>query len=117
MCIIADMQKVIISTDLSLSIHQVWELLSNTNHYSRFIAYQLYVEPVGELEEGMDWYDITTILWIPLKINHTVTVFKKHKQLTNSLSFPFNGWMIQDFLGFFINKKRWKNIDTDTGYF
>ena len=52
-----------------------------------------------EIKEGAIYYDVTTLLWIPIKIKHIVTKIKPYEELGLFLTLPFVGrmWFTLDF--------------------
>ena len=50
-----------------------------------------------QIKEGAVYHDITTLLWIPLKIKHVVIKMDPHKEFHTFVPLPFGGKMWHKF--------------------
>jgi hypothetical protein len=79
-----------------LSLDKAWKLLTDIEKYPQRIKYVKKVV-VHDTGVGSQWDDITTILWIPLKMPHTVISSKKNREYSFEVPLLFGGIMKQKY--------------------
>jgi ribosome-associated toxin RatA of RatAB toxin-antitoxin module len=80
----------------NISIEKAWQIVTDIEKYPQRVKYVKKVEIYG-IGEGSQWDDITQILWIPIKIRHTVTSAIKNKEYEFSIRLYFGGTMKQKY--------------------
>lgn len=75
-----------------LSKEAMFDKIFHIERYPQWVKYckKIYV---NEIKEGATFEDITTILWIPMKINHTILSIKKNKEIIFFMNLPGGGKM------------------------
>ena len=89
------MIKVSIEKKLNLSTEATWSLLTNIEEYPRYVRYVRSVEISGPLKEGKEWFDWTSIVWIPMRVKHKTTKMIKNRKLAYEVPLPLGGKMFQ----------------------
>ena len=85
------MLQVHYETEIHAPVEEVWKLFCDIQNYTKHIAYVQKVVDAEEFKEGVLWYDITTVLWVPLKVYHRITTIGK-----NYLRFDLSGFGIKE---------------------
>lgn len=80
------MSQVCYETELQVPQKEIWKLFCDIPSYKKHVAFVQKVVAPKEFKEGMVWYDITTVLWIPLKVYHRITTIED-----NYLRFDLSG--------------------------
>lgn len=80
----------------NISIEKAWEIVTDIKKYPQKVKYVKKVEVYG-VGEGSQWDDITQILWIPIKIRHTVTSVIKNREYVFAIRLYFGGVMKQKY--------------------
>lgn len=75
-----------------------WSIIEDVNSYPGLVGFVKKAKLLGSFEKGSSWYDITSILWVPLKIVHRITALEKGKRVDYYISLPFGGWMLEKIL-------------------
>jgi uncharacterized protein YndB with AHSA1/START domain len=83
-------RRVVIERDLRTAIDVVWDKVTDLDEYPRYFKYIARVEKT-EMKVGETWRDWTNIVFLPMKIEHTVTRLIPHAQLDFTFSTPFGG--------------------------
>lgn len=92
------MQKLIVSgRSTSISLDTAWELITDIKNYPKRIMFVKKVKIYG-LGKGSQWDDLTTILWFPLKMRHTITSFKKNAEYSFYIPIQTGGFMKQKYI-------------------
>lgn len=81
----------------NLSLEKAWELITDIEKYPQRVRYVKKVKVRGA-GVGSQWEDLTTILWIPIKMQHTITSFKKNKEYGFTIPLSFGGIMKQNYI-------------------
>ncbi len=81
----------------NITLEKAWEFLTDIEKYPQRVKYLKKVKIYGT-GKGSRWDDITTILWIPLKMRHTVTAYEKYHHYCFELPLFFGGTMKQEYL-------------------
>jgi ribosome-associated toxin RatA of RatAB toxin-antitoxin module len=67
----------------------VWQLMSNVDNYYKYIKYCHKSKLVGNFQEGSSWYDWSTVMFLPLKINHKIVNIVPNKKIVYLISSQF----------------------------
>lgn len=91
-------RRVIREETLQMSCKEFWCAISDVKNLPLWAKFVTKSQAGGPLEEGSIYSDITTILWIPLKIKHIVKDIKKEERITLELPLFFGGMMWENFV-------------------
>lgn len=80
-----------------ISLENAWNLITDIEKYPQRVKYVKKVKVYGR-GVGAFWEDITSILWIPIKIQHTITAYKKNKEYSFTIPLSFGGRMTQKYM-------------------
>ena len=80
----------------NMTLEEAWKMLSDIQKYNQRVKFVRKVTLYTNTK-GTYWDDITTILWIPLKIKHKITSMKKNQKICYDTKLPLNGFMKQNF--------------------
>lgn len=78
------------------AIDEVWDLLTDVEKYPQRVRYVKQVKVYGR-GEGSRWDDTTTILWVPMKMKHTVISLRKNKEYSFEIPLYPGGGMRQKY--------------------
>lgn len=111
------MIKVSVDQKLNIPLNSLWDLLTNIKIYPKNVKYVKSVKISGPLKVGKEWEDITTILWIPMRVKHITTEVVENKKLSLEVPLPFGGKMLQsvNLEGGNQNCRIWGGINFDLG--
>ncbi len=90
----------------NISLEKAWDLITDIEKFPQRVKYVKKVRVFGT-GVGSEWDDITTILWIPMRMRHTVKSFDKNKEYSFIIRFLSNGHMEQKYA---ISQKDGKSI-------
>lgn len=82
------MRKLAFEYQTKEPINKIWSLLSNVNNYHLHIKYCLRSGLIGNFQEGASWYDWSTVVYVPLKINHKIIKIVPHKKIEYKIELP-----------------------------
>ncbi len=82
----------------TLSQKDVWKIMTTIEDYPQWCKFckKMLIDDTN-LKEGTIFHDITTLLWIPLKIKHIVTKIEPYEKLHYLLELPRGGKMWHKF--------------------
>jgi len=111
------MIKVSVDQKLNIPLNSLWDLLTNIKIYPKNVKYVKSVKISGPLKVGKEWEDITTILWIPMRVKHVTAEVVRNKKLSLEVLLPFGGKMLQsvNLEGDNQNCRIWGGINFDLG--
>ncbi len=89
------MRKVSVSETVRLPVSDVWSLITNLDLYPKFVKFVKSVSYSKKLQKGSGFHDVTTIMWVPIRVHHHVEVFEVNKTLGFYVKMLFNGFMRQ----------------------
>lgn len=93
------MRKVKILVKTEEPINEIWDLIIDVKNWNKLIKFVQKISIKDSVGEGVKFYDITGILWIPTKIEHKILVIQKYKKFQMEASMPLNtGKMLQTIL-------------------
>jgi len=87
----------IIKKTTGISISEFNSFLTSVERYPEYVPYLQKVIIKEKIAEGSVWFDITKILWIPMKFKHTTLEFEKKKKMSFQVHIPFGGRMEQSY--------------------
>ncbi len=90
------MRKVIVKSQLSLSQEEIWKLITDIKNYPTYIKYCLKAKGPEPIKKGDWWWDWTTIMVLPLKINHQVVELNPNNYLKFLVPLFFVGNLTQE---------------------
>ena len=74
----------------------MWNRMVTIKDYPEWVKFCKNVM-VTNVEEGAIFYDVTTLLWIPLRIKHVITKLNPYEELCYFLTLPGGGKMWNTF--------------------
>jgi hypothetical protein len=80
----------------TLSQKDLWAIMTKIEDYPKWCKFCKSMV-ITEFEEGAVFYDVTTLLWIPIKIEHVITKIKPYEELHFFLTLPRGGKMWHKF--------------------
>ncbi len=80
----------------NIPLQRAWDIITDIEKYPQRVKYVKKVKMFGE-GVGSEWDDITTILWIPMRMRHKVSSFNKNKEYSFIIHFLANGYMEQKY--------------------
>jgi uncharacterized protein YndB with AHSA1/START domain len=83
-------RQVIIERELATTVDVVWAKVTDLDEYPRYFKYITRAEKT-EMKVGGTWHDWTNIVFLPMKIEHSVTRLDPRQQLDFAFSTPFGG--------------------------
>jgi len=75
----------------------LWKRVANLEKYPKQVKYCKAIF-ITEIKEGAVFHDITTLLWIPLKIKHIILKLDPYKEIKFLLPLPGGGKMWHTFM-------------------
>src|SRR5579862_9534631 len=75
---------------------ELWLAIADLEKYPEVVKYCKKIT-VTEIKEGGTFQDVTTLLWIPMKITHVITKLKPHEEIHFFLPLPGGGKMWHKF--------------------
>lgn len=76
-------------------IKNPWQQVADINSYPNFIKFMKEARLLGPVKVGTNWYDVTTILGLPIKINHKIIKIVQNKEISYEATLPLGGKMWQ----------------------
>jgi ribosome-associated toxin RatA of RatAB toxin-antitoxin module len=87
------MRKVVMQGKSKTHSHEeLWKLAADLEKYPEWVKFCKKVT-ITEIKEGETFYDVTTLLWIPLKIEHVITKLNPHEDIHFFIKLPGGGKM------------------------
>ena len=91
------MRKVVFEATIDQPLDAVWSVITKVEDYPSYIRYVYKVEWSESLKVGSEWFDWSTIIFVPLRLKHVVVKMKPNKELVFFMPLPFGGKMNQLF--------------------
>lgn len=93
------MKKVLSRVVSQIPPEEIWAHIVAVKDYSEIMPFT-YAIKVRQypLSLHSSWTDVTTVLWFPLVMKHTVHAFKENEQLYQVINLPFGGKIEEEFL-------------------
>lgn len=82
------MRNLTFEVDTTASVEQIWSLLTGVNNYHLYIKNCSKSVLVGDFKEGSSWYDWSTVVYLPLKINHKIIKVVPKKEIHYQVELP-----------------------------
>lgn len=90
------MRKVIVVSKIEKRAEDIWKLIMDLENFVKSVKFVKKATILKSVKEGMEFYDVTTILWFPIRIKHKILTIKKNEKFVMEAYFPFkNGKMLQ----------------------
>lgn len=89
------MRKVSLEVKYPIPIQTFWQQVVDINNYPKYFKYMQSAKLLGSAEVGAQWEDLTTILWLPMKIKHKITKLDENKEIAFEVALPTGGEMYQ----------------------
>ena len=83
------MRNLTFSIKTDAPVNKIWIIISDINSYHKYIKYCHKSKLVGDFKEGSSWYDWSTVVFLPLKINHLIIKIIPGKQIGYLIKTPF----------------------------
>ena len=85
-------------TNTELSREALWRILADISQYPYHVTFVKDTILYGITRVGTNWDDITTILWVPLRMRHIITTMDQHRAFAFDLILPLGGTMRQEYV-------------------
>src|SRR3989304_1553215 len=90
------MRKVTIMAQTEEGIGRVWDLIMDIENIFKLAKFVRKASIKETIKEGIEFYDVTGILWVPMPIKHKITKIKKHEKFIMEADLPLkSGKMFQ----------------------
>lgn len=86
----------------NVSVFDFWSYLISVEKYPEYIPYVKKTIVEEEIKVGSTWYDVTRILWVPMRLKHTTLSVIPYKEMSFHVHIPLKGKMKQQYI---INKE------------
>lgn len=83
------MRKINASARTTKSLEASWNFIIDLKEFYKSIKFVEKVSIESPIKEGLEFYDITTLLWIPIKVKHKINEIKKNEKFKMKIYFPF----------------------------
>jgi ribosome-associated toxin RatA of RatAB toxin-antitoxin module len=80
----------------NIPLEKAWDIITDVEKFPQRVKYVKKVKVLGE-GTGSEWYDLTTILWIPMWMRHKVTALKKNNEYGFIIPLSLGGYMEQKY--------------------
>jgi len=96
-------------------VDEIWDVIIDIKNWDKLIKFVKKITIIDQVKVGTRFYDVTTILWIPTKIEHKILDIQKNKRFKMEAYMPFNGGkMFQTIL---INDKgKYKEVEIEISF-
>lgn len=93
------MRKLLIKTKVEKNKKKnMWKYISAVEDYPSYVPFVTKVIVPEPLKKGSTWYDVTKILWVPMRYKHTTLTFKEQKEMSFKVHIPVKGEMKQKYI-------------------
>ena len=89
------MRKAVFEATIDRSVDAVWSVITEVRDYPSYIRYVYKVEWPESFKVGSEWFDWSTIIFVPLRLKHIVVKMEPNKALVFFMPLPFGGEMNQ----------------------
>ncbi len=90
------MRTIEFETIVPVAIDEVWAMFKKVEEYPQIIEYCHKAKLVGGFKEGSNWYDWSTVLIVPLKVNHQIEKILPNAEIIYSIPLPFGVFLKQE---------------------
>jgi ribosome-associated toxin RatA of RatAB toxin-antitoxin module len=91
------MRTITLSATTQIPIETLWQLMTDIAVYPSYVTFVQETVVHGPVQVGTRWGDTTTILWIPLRMKHTITRLEGHEAFAFELPLWLGGTMTQEY--------------------
>ena len=92
------MRRIFVQPKFSVGKARLWSFIADVQDYPKTIPFCQRVEIKDELKVGGYWADWSTILWVPLKINHDIIEVQEPNRLRYKIKTFFGSELGQNFV-------------------
>lgn len=89
-------RKVEFRTSLEGSSERLWQIATKVSNYPRYFKYVHYAKEPKNFEKGAIWWDISTIMYVPMKVSHRVIQVVPGREVRHEISLPLGGQIVQN---------------------
>ena len=90
------MRKVVVIVETEERMERIWKSIMELDKLFKLVKFVKKVSIQEPVQEGMIFYDVTGILWIPIPIKHKITTIKEHEKFAIEAYLPLkSGKMFQ----------------------
>ncbi|KKR51061.1 MAG: hypothetical protein UT84_C0003G0056 [Candidatus Curtissbacteria bacterium GW2011_GWA1_40_16] len=90
-------RKVEFRTNLEASSERLWQIATKVSNYPRYFKYVHYAKEPENFKKGTVWWDISTIVYFPMKVSHRVVQVVPGREVRHEISLPLGGQIVQNF--------------------
>lgn len=93
------MRRLLFEPVFDVPLQSLWEKFADVNSYSKYIKNCHKSVLVGPFKAGSIWYDWSTVIYLPLKINHQIIKVIPKEEIIYKINLPFGEiWQKVDFV-------------------
>jgi ribosome-associated toxin RatA of RatAB toxin-antitoxin module len=91
-------KQITATAHLPIPQEKAWSLITKVKDYPKIMPFTYSVTATHDpLKKGSSWSDITTILWIPLRMTHHIYRYDAHHSLGQRIDLPFRAELDEQF--------------------
>lgn len=83
------MKRLVFKPVFSASTERLWQMFSDVKNYPKYIKYCHKAGLIGQFQVGSTWYDWSTVVFVPLKVNHRIVKVSPNRELLFNIDLPF----------------------------
>lgn len=92
------MKQITATAHLPISQEKAWSFITSVKDYPKVMPFTYAVSATHDpLKVGSKWSDITTILWIPLRMTHHIYRYDAYHTLSQRIDLPFAAELDEQF--------------------
>lgn len=92
------MRNISLTKTYNISKKSAWEIITDLCSYPEFVPFIKDVDYTGSVKKGLVWYDTTTLLWIPQRISHRISVYQIYERLVFVVPLDAGGEVVEEYI-------------------
>lgn len=109
------MKKVVVKARTEESIEEIWDVIIDIKNWDKLIKFVKKIDIKELPQKHTKFFDITEILWVPTKIEHTILEIEKYKRFKMEAYMPQNfGIMYQEII--IENKGKFSEVKIEVSF-
>ncbi len=87
------MRTITVTTSSPMPFEILWSIITDIPQYPQYVKFVRKALLYGPVAVGVRWDDETTILWLPIRMKHTITRLEQYQVFAFDLNLPLGGKM------------------------